>query len=184
MEYPGYSVYKSAEISEEIILRDSEIVMDYLLNKCHVDISRVFILGRSLGTGPACCLATKYPAAGLILVSPFTSIKHVASEHYGIFGSLLVKDRFNNLENIKKVKCPTLIIHGQLDKLVPVKHGQTLNGKLCLIEDNCSQRCILVTPETMSHSLTNFSLELRDPIYSFIQAIGFSLMSKSSIVIR
>lgn len=130
MEYPGYSVYKANHISEEIIMQDSDLVMTHIINKFNVKLDRILIMGRSLGTGPACWLATKYPAAGLILVSPFTSIKDVASEHYGLIGGLLVKNRFNNLENIKKTKCPTLIIHGQKDNLVPFRHGQLLSGMI------------------------------------------------------
>lgn len=128
MEYPGYSVYKATDISEETIIKDTDIVINYLLNKCKVDLNRLIFMGRSLGTGPACHIATKYPVAGLVIVSPFTSIKDVASEHYGIFGSLLIKDRFNNLSNIKNVKSPTLIIHGKNDSMVPFKHAQLLSG--------------------------------------------------------
>jgi pimeloyl-ACP methyl ester carboxylesterase len=130
IEYPGYSVYRASQISEQIIMQDSEIVLSYLVTKFKVKPERVLIMGRSLGTGPACWLATKYHVAGLILVSPFTSIKDVASEHYGIIGGLLVKNRFNNLHNIQRVKCPTLIIHGQQDTVVPFTHGQILNGTL------------------------------------------------------
>ena len=128
MEYPTYSVYNSEEISEEMIIKDSETVISYLINKCKVSLDRLLLVGRSLGTGPACWLSTQYKAAALILVSPFTSIKEVAEEHYGIFGKLLIKDRFNNLENIKRTKCPTLIIHGLEDQLVPYKHAQKLSG--------------------------------------------------------
>lgn len=129
MEYPGYSVYKATEISEETIIKDSEMVISYLINKCKASLDRMILVGRSLGTGPACYIATKYAAACLVLISPFTSIKDVASEHYGVFGSLLVKDRFNNLANIKKVKSPTLIIHGENDSMVPLKHAKTLSGR-------------------------------------------------------
>ena len=129
VEYPGYSVYKASEISEELIIKDSEAVITYLLDKCKVSLSRLVILGRSLGSGPACWLAKTYPAACLILVSPFISIKEVASHHYGIFGSLLIRNRFNNLENIKESKCPTLIIHGGNDEVVPFRHSETLTRR-------------------------------------------------------
>lgn len=89
----------------------------------------MFLMGRSLGSGPACCLASKYPVAGLVLISAFTSVLDVASEHFGFFGKLLLKNRFDNLENIKKVKCPTLIIHGTEDSLVPFSHAKQLCGR-------------------------------------------------------
>lgn len=130
MEYPGYSVYKSTDISEEIIVKDSEAVMNYLLNKCHVPVNRIIIMGRSLGSGPAIRIANKFEVGCLLLISPFTSIKEVASHHYGIFGSLLIKNRFENQENIKGVKCPVLMIHGKEDDVVPERHSETLKGNL------------------------------------------------------
>ena len=84
-------------------------------------------MGRSLGSGPASYLASKNKVAGLVLISAFTSINDVAVEHYGIFGNL-IKDRFNNLDSIKKVKSPTLIIHGTEDKFVPFNHAKKLCG--------------------------------------------------------
>ena len=40
-----------------------------------VKYERIYIFGRSIGTGPAVQLASQFPIGGLILVSPFTSIK-------------------------------------------------------------------------------------------------------------
>ena len=130
MEYPGYSVYNSKEISEEIIIKDSQAVMSYLVGKCCVPLNRLIIMGRSLGSGPACWLAKHYEAACLILISPFISIQEVAGDHYGMFGRLLIKDRFNNQENIKEAKCPTLIIHGNSDEVVPSRHSDILSSRL------------------------------------------------------
>ncbi len=130
MEYPGYSVYKSTDISESKIVQDADIVVQYLKDECKISLDRMIILGRSLGSGPAVHIASKYSVARLIIVSPFTSIQDVAQEHYGIFGKLLVKNRFNNLENIKKVKCQVLIIHGDMDELVPYEHAKHLQSRI------------------------------------------------------
>lgn len=129
IEYPGYSVYKSAEISESKILQDADTVFQYLHNNCKVSMDRVIVLGRSLGSGPAIHIASKYSVARLITISAFTSIQDVAHEHYGIFGKLLVKNRFCNLENIKKIKCPVLLIHGDMDELVPYEHAKNLQSR-------------------------------------------------------
>jgi len=34
------------------------------------------------------------------------------------FFSFFVKERFNNADRMKKVKCPTLFIHGQDDEVI------------------------------------------------------------------
>lgn len=183
MEYPGYSVYKASEISEEIIIKDSEAVMHYLVHKCKVALPRVLVMGRSLGSGPACWVAKNYEVAGLILISPFISIKEVASHHYGVFGSLFIKNRFDNLENIKAARCPTLIIHGMLDDVVPVRHSDTLRRTLCSLE-HCGGKCLLVKPEGMSHNITNFQAEVREPLYEFLYTIRFSLNPLKPVYIK
>jgi hypothetical protein len=40
--------------------------------------------------------------------------------------SILPFDRFNNLQKIKKVHCPVLIIHGTDDSVINVRHGRAL----------------------------------------------------------
>lgn len=71
-------------------------------------------MGRSMGSGPACSLAAHYGflTPALILVSPYTSLKKAVKSLLGSFPSIFVRERFDNLETIKKVRCPTLIIHG------------------------------------------------------------------------
>jgi hypothetical protein len=44
-------------------------------------------------------------------MSPFTSIKNLVEDKTKILHHL-VKERFENLNNIKKVMCPTFILHG------------------------------------------------------------------------
>ena len=75
------------------------------------------MFGRSIGSGPATYLASKYKIGGLILLSPFISIKTVIKDHIP-FLSCLVKERFNNLEKIKLVTCNILIVHGKMDKMI------------------------------------------------------------------
>lgn len=52
-------------------------------------------------------------------MSPFKSIKDVARDLVGWVLSLAIADRFRNIDYIKEVKCPTFIVHGQKDKLIP-----------------------------------------------------------------
>ncbi len=90
----------------------------------------IIIMGRSIGSGPATHLAQKYECGGLILISPFKSLKCVARDNFGGFGSLFVKQRFDNGEKIKNVKCPCLFIHGKEDTLIPFEHSKFLYSKL------------------------------------------------------
>lgn len=92
----------------------------------------IVVMGRSIGGGPATHLASMHKFGGLVLISPFTSLKCVAKHNFGGFGSSFVKQRFNNEEKIKQVMCPCLFIHGKEDSLIPYEHSKTLYSKFSL----------------------------------------------------
>jgi len=75
--------------------------MKFLTIDLKVQVSDIFIFGRSIGSGPACELAAKYKPKALILMAPFKSLKTVANElvpFLGTLASFLLKDRFINIE--------------------------------------------------------------------------------------
>lgn len=82
-------------------------------------------MGRSMGTGPAIYLASRFKPNSLILISAYTSIKNVAYEKVK-FLSTFVEEQFNNLEEIKKVGKDTkvLFIHGKKDSLITYHHSE------------------------------------------------------------
>ena len=128
VEYPGYGIYKGSA-NEESILEDSESVYEYLVSTMKIDPQEIIVLGRSIGSGPATYLASKRKVGALILMSPFTSIRAVVKDMAGSWAQHLFKERFNNLEAIKKVSCPTFIVHGQRDRIIPFEHSKKLHGK-------------------------------------------------------
>ena len=76
MEYPSYGVYKDDEgPSEDKILKDAELVYNFIMDVAKVDERSIFVMGRSLGSGPATHLAAKLNPGALLLMSPYTSIK-------------------------------------------------------------------------------------------------------------
>ena len=76
------------------------------------------VFGRSMGSGPATHLAATFNPGALILMSPYTSIRNVVKSKIGFF-SALVAEHFDNLKLMPKVMCPTFIVHGQKDTLIP-----------------------------------------------------------------
>lgn len=111
VEYPGYGVYKNKSPNAETICADSLIVYRFITNILNFSPENIILVGRSIGSGPAVYLASERQIKMLILISPYTSIKSVARDHHSFLG-LFLKDRFNNLERIKKVKNPVFILHG------------------------------------------------------------------------
>jgi len=134
-DYSGYglgltakeNIKNSIEPSEQNCYADIEAAYDHLTKVEGVPFDRIILYGRSLGSGPTCYLAEKKtrqnePLAGVILHSPFLSIYRIALDMGFIFSA----DIFPNASRIKNVGCPTLIIHGTEDKIVPFSHGKEL----------------------------------------------------------
>jgi fermentation-respiration switch protein FrsA (DUF1100 family) len=66
-------------------------------------------------------LAARHAAAGVILESAFASAFTVVTRV-----RLLPFDRFPNVQNMRRVHCPVLIIHGTRDEVIPFTHGKRL----------------------------------------------------------
>ena len=98
--------------------------------------------GESLGTGVATELASNNKFAGVILESPFTSIADAAKIYYPYLPiNLLLKDRYDSKNKIKKINSPILIMHGKKDNIVPQIMGLELfekanNPKFSYFPDN------------------------------------------------
>ena len=116
--------------SEAGLYRDARSAMRFLhLNQ--VSNPCIFLFGESLGTGVAVQMALEYQVAGVILQTPFTSLVDLARYHYPLLFILpwldrLLYDHFNSLEKISQIQTPLLIIHGDLDRIVPIKFGRAL----------------------------------------------------------
>jgi abhydrolase domain-containing protein 17 len=102
VEYPGYGLYLGVP-SEEEILKDSELVYDYLTEVLGVKEENIILMGKSLGSGPATHLASHRRPSSLILITPYTSIMECAVDLLGRFCRYLVNDRFRNIDQINKV---------------------------------------------------------------------------------
>jgi pimeloyl-ACP methyl ester carboxylesterase len=86
----------------------------------------VLYLGESLGAAIALHLALAHPPAGLILQSPFTSVRDIARFHYPYVPRALVPNAYPSLDRIADLDAPLLILHGARDTIVPLLHGEEL----------------------------------------------------------
>jgi len=73
---------------------------------------------------------------------------------------MLVRERFENIEVIKKVRCPTLIIHGQSDTLLHESHAISLH-------ENCGGPSKLIMPANMTHNDFEIQSDLIEPLKQF-----------------
>ena len=87
--------------------------------------------GSSIGCGVATRLAARRSPTGLILQSGACSLVPVAQHAYPYLPiGLLMRDRFDVEADAARVRCPSLSIHGDLDRIVPLEHGQALHDAL------------------------------------------------------
>lgn len=93
---------------------DAETIADYLTKGIGIKEQDIILFGRSMGSGPATYLSTKLHACSLLLMSPYTSIKDVAKSILGYlsFLSVIVYERFRNIDLIKQCRCPAFFLHG------------------------------------------------------------------------
>jgi hypothetical protein len=119
-DYRGYGTSQGTA-SERNAYRDIDTAYNYLTEQLSVLPSRIIAFGRSVGGGVAVDLASRKPLAGLIIESGFTSAFRVV-----VPIPILPFDKFRNINKIKNVKCPVLVMHGRADEIIPFQHGQQL----------------------------------------------------------
>ena len=88
---------------------------------------RIVLWGESLGTGVAVALAAERPIGGLILDAPFSSAADIGAAAYPFIPvRWFIKDSFRSDERIGRVKAPLLVLHGEMDQIIPVRFGERL----------------------------------------------------------
>jgi fermentation-respiration switch protein FrsA (DUF1100 family) len=132
VEYPGYG-RSAGSPSQAGISEAFTRAYDLLSSRTDVDSARIVLFGRSLGGGAVCDLALTRPAAALILMSSFTSVRSFAIRY--LAPSFLIRDPFDNLAVVRGYGGPVLVIHGRFDEVIPFGHGKALhaaarNGKM------------------------------------------------------
>lgn len=122
-EYRGYG-RSAGEPTEDSIAADFVRFFDLLAARPDVDPQRIGFHGRSLGGGAVCALARQRPPRAMILQSSFTSVRAMARRF--LMPGFLVRDVFDNLECVRALGRPLLVIHGRADRVVPYSHGRQL----------------------------------------------------------
>ena len=140
--------------TEKNLYKDGEATLRWIAENTDKKYNDLVIYGESLGTGVAVELGNRYQFASIILESPFTSIADVAKQRYKIFPTeFLVKDKFNNLAKIDKLKSPLLIISGKKDEIIPHSHSEILFNNAKGIKES------LFIDEAMHNNLYDFEIE-------------------------
>lgn len=157
------------------MLEDSVILYDFLVDTVGFHPENILIFGRSIGTGPATYLASiRKKSKLLILLSPYTNLKAVASDFVSIL-AIFFKDRFRNIDRIKNVETPLIIIHGKADQIIKVSHSDKL------FEAAKMKNKRLIQPKYMTHNHFRLYDDLINPIKNFLKAIEQNKSYKKNI---
>ena len=124
LSYRGYGG-SSGKPSESGLLLDAMAAYDFAAAR--YPAGRIVLWGESLGTGVAIALAAERPIGGLILDAPFSSAADIGAAAYPFIPvRWFIKDSFRSDERIGKVKAPLLVLHGEMDRIIPIRFGERL----------------------------------------------------------
>lgn len=122
-EYRGYG--RSSGRPSEAAIRDDLIrFYDLAIEDPAVDPSRIVMMGRSIGGGAIAQLLAHRPAKALILMNTFTSLINLLAA-YGL-PAFLFRDQFESDRVLRDISLPTMIFHGDRDRIVPYSHALAL----------------------------------------------------------
>lgn len=123
-DYRGYGRSRG-QPSERGLYEDARAALRHLLEDRAIPRENVIYFGRSLGSAVAIALATETMPRGLILETPFASVRAMARSLFGPL-AVIAPSSFDNLSKIGQLNCPKLFIHGDADSIVPYVQGREL----------------------------------------------------------
>lgn len=118
------------KVSEESSYGDARAAFEYLSDSMGISARRIIIFGRSLGGPVACRLALEIDPALLILDSTFYSMTDEVEYLLPFIPSSLIcgimGEKFTTYRYYRKLKCPSILLHGTRDRVVPLASAEKL----------------------------------------------------------
>lgn len=134
-DYRGYGKSTGKSIIATIV-PDGLAAWEHVTKKLGVDPQTLVNYGESIGTGVACQVAQQRPSAGLILQSPIGSLPLMGHKHFNFVQCipllaavpdfLFPDPKLDNIEAVKNIHVPLLIVHGKLDTTAPFEHAELI----------------------------------------------------------
>jgi len=126
VNYRGYGL-SGGRPQEGLLFGDAVTIYDYVMQREDIDTGKIVAMGRSLGSGIAVHLAAERNIQGVILVSPYNSIKAVAQGKYPFLPlSLILRHPFNVENSAVQARVPLLALIAEKDRVIPPKHSHQL----------------------------------------------------------
>lgn len=130
VEYRGYGRSRGTSPDEVGLYLDAAAILDALAAR-GVGPDRVVLWGQSLGTGVAAEMASRGRGTRLVLVAPFTSTVDMAARIVPVLpASMVMGDRYDTLAKAPGIAAPTLVVHGDIDDVIPFEQGEKVSRAL------------------------------------------------------
>ena len=125
MGYRGYGG-NQGQPSEEGLRNDGEAALAFAAKEGFKKTD-IILYGESLGTGVVVNLGIGSEFRGLILEAPYTSVEALAKKRYWFIPvSFLLRDKFDSIDKVSQLNSPTLVLHGDADKVIKMDYGKQL----------------------------------------------------------
>jgi hypothetical protein len=163
MEYAGYCMYSEVPTSSVNICSDAENLIHFLYKTLELKPEEVLIMGRSIGSGPALHIASKFVFSMVVIIAGFLSIQAVVKDRLSILGKF-VGHYFNNENKVQLNKSPLLILHGKNDDITSSRHSEVLYEK-------AQSKSKIVIFDDMPHNNFDFLTCVVVPIREFQKSL-------------
>ena len=128
-EYPGYGP-RDGTPGEERLVADAQQTI--ALTHRHYS-APLLLVGESLGAGVAAAAGSRErdKTAGLLLITPWDRLEHVAAYHYPWLPvKWLLRDRYDSVTHLASFGRPVLVVVAERDSIVPPHFGEALYNSL------------------------------------------------------
>jgi pimeloyl-ACP methyl ester carboxylesterase len=126
--YRGYRP-STGTPSAHALLADAQLVFDAAVKR--VKPERTVAVGFSIGSGVAAGLARQRPVDGLVLVTPFDTLKALARDLYPWLPvGLVLRHQLDVAGSMEGTQVPTAIVAAERDEIVPPARTAALRSKV------------------------------------------------------
>ena len=124
-EYPGYGPRDGA-VGEQSLVADAEQTIALAHGRYGAPL---LLVGESLGAGVVAAAAARQrdKTTGLLLITPWDRLEHVAAHHYSWLPvKWLLRDRYDTVTHLTSFGRPVLVAVAERDSIVPTRFGIAL----------------------------------------------------------
>ncbi len=177
-DYSGYGA-SSGKPDLSTVTKDAEAAYDCLIGFGEQKAENIILYGESIGASVSAHLATVRAARAIICQSGFCSLRKIAVEKMPLLKIypefMFPHHSLDTITNIRSVKIPLLIMHGEKDDIVPFAHGQMIFASAC-------EPKLLVSFSNCDHKNVTFADrgKFMDVLEKFLQPIIAQTCDKGS----